>query len=164
MANGVLVLNADFRAMTVFSVPKAFLLVFLDKAEVIEKTDSSFLRTISHTYSTPSVIRLRKYVNMPFKGVMLSRQNIFKRDNHQCMYCGSRKELTLDHVIPRSRGGNSGWLNLVTACHTCNSRKGNRTPEEAGLTFNQKPYKPSFLIFLRDYTKNADAKWLPYLN
>ncbi len=163
MASGVLVLNADFRAMTVFSIPKAFLLVFLDKAEIIEKTDDVVLRTVSTAYNAPSVIRLRKYVNMPFKGVMLSRQNIFKRDNHQCVYCGSRRDLTLDHVVPRSKGGNSSWLNLVTACQACNSRKGNRTLEEASMSFSQKPYKPSFLIFLRDYTKNADAKWLPYL-
>lgn len=163
MARKVLVLNADFRALAVCSVSKAFLLVYLNKAEIVNKAENVFLRTVNQQFDMPSVIRLLNYVNVPYRGVMLSRQNIFKRDNGACVYCGATKELTLDHVIPRSRGGQTTWSNLVTACKRCNSKKGDSLPEEAQMLLPYQPFKPSFVVFLREFSGMGDDSWQPFL-
>ncbi len=164
MGKKVLVLNQDYTALTICSVPKAFLLVYLNKAELITEASGLVLRTVSKTFPMPSIIRLCSYVNVPFRGaVMLSRQNIFKRDGYSCQYCGSLKDLTMDHVHPRSRQGKSSWDNLVTACRTCNSRKGDSTPEEANMPLMKKPFKPSFVMFLRDFSGVMDDSWNIYL-
>ena len=159
----VLILNADFRAFSVCSVYKAFLLVYLEKAEVVKKAENSVLRTVNRVYDMPSIIRLNQYVNIPYKGVIMTRQNIFKRDGNKCVYCSSPESLTLDHVLPRSRGGGSNWNNLVTACKTCNSKKGDFLPEEIGMELPYKPFKPSFIMFLRDFSGLGDDSWMPYL-
>jgi 5-methylcytosine-specific restriction endonuclease McrA len=101
---------------------------------------------------------------MPYKGVVMSRQNIFKRDGYCCVYCGSRKDLTLDHVLPKSRNGKSSWTNLVTACQKCNSKKGDQTPEEANMRLPYQPYKPSFILFIREIAKMGDHHWRQYLD
>lgn len=163
MGRKVLVLNQDFRAITVCSAQRAFLLVYLNKAELISNAGNAFFRTVSSSFPMPSIIRLHSYVHIPYKGVVLSRQNIFKRDQHQCQYCGSRANLTLDHVIPRSRGGQSSWDNLITACKECNSRKGDYTPEEADMLLKRRPYKPSFFMFLREFSGQIDNEWMTYL-
>jgi 5-methylcytosine-specific restriction endonuclease McrA len=163
MLNRVLILNQDYSALTVCSVQRAFLLVFLRKAELIADVKDQSLRTVSTSYPMPSIIKLNGYVRLPYRGVLLNRQNIFKRDGNKCQYCGATNHLTLDHVMPRSRGGASSWDNLITACRNCNSKKGDFTPEEAGMLLKQKPYKPSFLIFLRDLSGNVDEQWYPYL-
>lgn len=163
MGRKVLVLNQDYSAFSICSVPKAFLLVFLRKADLICESTSEKLHSISQSFPMPSVIRLHKYVYVPYKGMMLSRQNIFKRDSSMCQYCGSTNHLTLDHVIPKSRGGRTTWDNLVTACQSCNAKKGHRTPEEAHMTLKIKPYKPSFVMFLRDFSGNVEDSWLPFI-
>lgn len=159
----VLILNQDYRALTVCSVQKAFILVYLNKAELIAEVGSIRLHTVSENFAMPSIIRLHRYINLPYKGVMLSRQNIFKRDGNRCQYCGSSQDLTLDHVMPRSRGGQSNWENLVTACKSCNSKKGDYTPQEAGMELARTPFKPSFIMFLRDFSGHIDEAWKPYL-
>ena len=159
----VLVLNADYRAFSVCSIYKAFLLIYMDKAEVVNKAKDVFLRTVDKAYDVPSVIKLRKYVNMPYRNVMLSRQNVFKRDGGKCVYCESKMDLTLDHVVPKSRGGKTTWGNLVTACKRCNSKKGNFLVEEVDMTLPYKPYRPSFVMFLRDFSGVKDESWSPYL-
>lgn len=159
----VLILNADFRAFSVCSVYKAFLLVYLEKAEIVKKADNAVLRSVNRTYDMPSIIRLNQYVNIPYKGVIMTRQNIFKRDGNKCVYCSSKENLTLDHVLPRSRGGGSTWTNLVTACKTCNSKKGDFLPEEIDMELPYKPFKPSFIMFLRDLSGLGDESWMPYL-
>ncbi|MDP5120969.1 MAG: HNH endonuclease [Spirosomaceae bacterium] len=164
MSRRVLVLNADYSAISLCTVPKAFLLVYLDKAELIASSDGNMLRTVNTNYPMPSVIRLNKYVSVPYKGVVLTRQNIFKRDNNSCCYCGSKKDLTLDHVMPKSRGGKTSWTNLATACRRCNTKKGNSTPEEAQMPLSVKPFRPTFIMFLREFDKSSEAKWLPYLS
>jgi 5-methylcytosine-specific restriction endonuclease McrA len=163
MSRKVLVLNADYSALSICSVPKAFLLVYLEKAELVADSPRGVLRTVDKSYPLPSVIRLNHYVSLPFKGVMLSRQNIFRRDGNRCIYCGSRENLTLDHVLPKSRGGKTNWDNLVAACRRCNSRKGDLTTEEMGITLARKPYKPSFIMFLRDFAGSIEENWLPFL-
>lgn len=164
MGKKVLILNQDYSALTICTVPKAFILVFLNKAELVAEANDMQLRTISSSYPMPSVIRLFKYVHLPYKGVMLTRQNVFKRDGQHCQYCGSNDDLTLDHVMPKSRGGKTIWDNLTTACKRCNSRKGDFTPEEARMTLRQKPFKPSFVMFLRDFSGNIEQDWWPYLS
>jgi 5-methylcytosine-specific restriction endonuclease McrA len=159
----VLILNADYRALSVCSVYKAFILVYLNKAVVVDKAKDNRIRTVTTSYDIPTVIKLHSYVSVPYKGVMLSRQNIFKRDNHKCVYCGSHQNLTLDHVLPRSRGGNASWTNLVTACKLCNAKKGDNLPEEVGMPLPYKPYKPSFVLFMKDSSSGYEESWKPFL-
>lgn len=159
----VLVLNQDYRALTTCNAEKAFILVFLNKAELIAEDASKAINTITKNFPMPSIIRLFQYVNLPYRGVILSRQNVFKRDSGRCQYCGSTRDLTLDHVLPRSKGGKTSWDNLITACKSCNSRKGDRTPQEAQMPLRYAPYKPTFLMFLRDFSGKVDTNWEPYL-
>jgi len=112
----------------------------------------------------PSVIKLKKYVNMPYKGVILTRENIFKRDGHQCQYCGTNKNLTVDHVVPKSKGGKTVWGNLVTACKSCNAKKGDEELGESGMKLNSYPYKPSYILFIREFSGHKHEEWKPYLN
>ena len=164
MNSRVLVLNQDFSPLMVCSVQRAFILVYLNKSEMVRPANGYKLHSVTHSYAMPSVIRLNRYVQAPYKGVTLTRQNIFKRDNFECQYCGTKKELTLDHVIPGSRGGAHSWLNLVSACKKCNAKKGDYTPEEAGMPLRKKPYKPSYAIFLKDYANGSVGEWDEFLN
>ena len=163
MNRKVLILNQDYSPISICSVQRAFLLVYLSKAELIQQAENLKLRSISMTYPMPSVVRLVRYVNVPYRGVVLSRQNVFKRDGFECQYCGNEADLTLDHVIPRSRNGKSTWSNLVTACKRCNSLKGDELVEESGLRLQNKPFKPSFALFLRSFSGYSCDEWKPYL-
>lgn len=160
----VLVLNYDYSPITVCTVQRAFLLVYLEKAEMLAGINGHVLRSISQTFPMPAVIRLGRYINVPYKGVVLSRQNVFRRDGFECQYCGSSKELTLDHVVPRSKNGKSCWTNLVTACKRCNTRKGDYTLEKAGLKLRRQPEKPSYIHFLKDHSGLMQNEWLPFLD
>jgi len=163
MGRKVLILNQDYSALSICSVSKAFLLVYLNKAELVAESSAYFLRTVSSSYPMPTVIRLNRYINLPYKGVMMTRQNIFKRDGCSCVYCGTHEDLTLDHVLPKSRGGRTTWDNLTTACKRCNTRKGNRTPDEIVMPMRLRPFKPSFIMFLRDFSGANDESWTPFL-
>jgi 5-methylcytosine-specific restriction endonuclease McrA len=164
MNSRVLVLNQDFSPLMVCSVERAFILVYLKKSELIRPANGHKLHSVTQTYPMPSVIRLNRYVNAPYKGVNLTRQNIFKRDNNECQYCGTRKDLTIDHVTPRARGGVDTWTNLVTACKKCNAKKGDYSPEEANMPLRRKPYKPSYSIFLRDHLSGQASEWDIFLS
>ena len=159
----VLVLNFDYSPITICTVQRAFILVFLKKADMVAALAGYSLRSVSATYSAPAVIRLNRYVHAPYKGVMLTRQNIFKRDGHQCQYCGSSRELTLDDVIPRARNGKSTWTNLVTACKRCNTHKGDFSLERSGLNLKRQPVKPSYLDFLCNSSGFMQEEWKPFL-
>lgn len=164
MNSRVLVLNQDNSPLMVCSVERAFILVFMNKSEMVRSANGHRLHSVSKSYPMPSVIRLIRYVNAPYKGVNLTRQNIFKRDNFECQYCGTRRELTIDHVMPRARGGKDTWMNLVAACKRCNARKGDDTPEEANMPLRKNPYKPSYAIFLKDHLHGNDNEWDLFLN
>ena len=140
----VLVLNFDFTPLNVTSLQRGFILVIKGKAEIIE-ADSNPIVTAYKEYVRPLIIRLLRYINYRGNSIRVNRQRVFKRDNHQCLYCGSQKELTIDHVQPRSRGGRNTWTNLVTCCSKCNHKKGNKTPEEANMKLRKKPYEPTFV-------------------
>lgn len=157
----VLVLNADYLPINVTTFKKAFKLVYKGKAEIVENTGDVMV-TYKKTYSRPSVIRLVNYVYIPHRKVVMSRENIFKRDGHKCAYCESNRYLTLDHICPKSKGGLNTWENLVTCCFSCNSKKGDRTPEQAGMKLLVKPFKPNPLYFISKIHKNK-TDWHPYL-
>lgn len=154
----------DYSPISVCTVQRAFLLVYLKKAELIKANHTHSLNTVSEKYPMPSVIKLGKYVNVPYKGVVLSKENVFKRDAFQCQYCGSQKDLTLDHIIPKAKGGKTSWNNLVTACRRCNALKGDNSLEEAGFRLNTSPGKPSYIMFLKELSARAYEEWKPFLN
>lgn len=163
LKESVLVLNQDYQAIGVCSTERAFILTLLEKAEMLSHNPAKRLRSVNKEFYFPSIIRLFSYVHFPYKKVNLSRHNIFKRDSHSCVYCGSKDALTIDHVVPRSNGGRDAWENLVTACQKCNSRKGSMTPEEAGLTLGYQPFRPSFVMFLSKFSGQVREDWKPYL-
>ena len=160
----MLVLNHNYEPLSVCNVKKAVILLFLGKAELIEASNGRSLHSISMTMPFPSIVRLSVYVRLPFKKIVLSRKNILRRDGHRCQYCGRAEvPLTVDHVIPRARGGQDTWENLVAACVRCNNKKGDRLPGEAMMTLNRKPIRPNHVMFIRDFVGSVDDGWKPYL-
>ena len=159
----VLILNQNYEPLHVCSVRRALVLIFRGKAEHVE-TGDEVVRSVSREYPVPSVVRLDRYVHAPRRGVVLSKRNIFKRDNYQCQYCGSReRQLTIDHIVPRRFSGPETWENLVAACVACNARKGDRRPEQAGLRLQRRPKRPNNITFIRNFVGVADHRWKPYL-
>jgi len=140
----VLVLNSDYTPINVTSLFKGFKLVDKGKAEILKAGDTPIIAG-KRTFERPLIIRLFKYVKFRIHKMKINRHRLFRRDEYQCVYCGSQKELTIDHVQPRSRGGRNTWTNLVTCCSKCNHKKGNKTPEEANMKLRRKPYEPTFV-------------------
>ena len=163
LSGHVLVLNQDYRAMAVCSVERALVMVLLHKAELVESQHDRMVRSAHAAFPWPSIVRLKAYVRVPYRRIMLTRRNVLRRDGNRCQYCGSRDRLTLDHVLPKSRGGPDTWENLVAACVPCNNRKGNRTPDEAGMRLRRIPFRPSHVMYLRDFLGTLDEAWKPYL-
>jgi 5-methylcytosine-specific restriction endonuclease McrA len=160
----VLLLNQNYEPMSVCSAKKAIILMFLGKAQMVERYDSLMVRSVNTQMALPSVLRLDRYIHVPRKRILLSRKNIIKRDRHCCQYCGSRsKPLTVDHVIPKERNGQDRWENLVAACVDCNTKKGNRTPEEANMPLLTVPKKPNYLYFIQNFFGKPEDLWRPYL-
>jgi 5-methylcytosine-specific restriction endonuclease McrA len=160
----VLVLNQNYEPMSVCNVRKAIILLFLGKAELIESHQGKALRSVTMTMPFPSVVRLGIYIRVPYRKIILSRKNILRRDGHRCQYCGRGDlPLTIDHIAPKSRHGEDTWENLVTACVSCNNKKGDRTPEEAKMPLVRKPMKPNHVMFIRHFVGNVDERWKPYL-
>ena len=161
----VLVLNQNYEPLNVCSARRAVLLVLSRKAEVLE-TANRVLRSPSVSVGCPSVIRLHYAVRRPHSRVALSRREVFVRDGYTCQYCGKHtRDLTLDHVIPRSLGGRDTWDNLVSACAQCNHRKGNRTPEQARMRLVRPPREPSANPYRLAYrlAVTPPQEWLLYL-
>jgi 5-methylcytosine-specific restriction endonuclease McrA len=162
----VLVLNQNYEPLNVCNLPRAFRLVFGAKAEVIEY-DHQVIRTPRESFRAPSVIRLQHHVRRPRPRVKLTRREVFNRDAHTCQYCGHQShDLTLDHVLPRHRGGGHSWENLVTACKTCNHRKGSRTPEEAHFHLVRQPFEPRsdvYSLFTPYLADDRNEAWRGYL-
>lgn len=162
-STNVLVLNQDYQPLSVCSVQRSLVLLFLGKAELLHDVPEQVVSTVSTTFDYPSVIRLKRYIRLPYKEVMPTRRNILKRDRMKCQYCETTQDLTIDHILPRSRGGEDTWTNLVAACTKCNQKKGNRTPDEANMPLKRKPFKPHHLTFLRDGLGRVQKEWKPYL-
>jgi 5-methylcytosine-specific restriction endonuclease McrA len=160
----VLLLNQSYEPLTICNVKKAMILIILGKAELIAKNEKKNIHTISYTFPWPSVVRLNGYIKVPYKRIILTRRNILKRDGHKCVYCGRGDlPLTIDHIIPRSKGGDDSWENLVSACLPCNNRKGDRTPDEADMNLRANPYAPNHIIFIKNNAGRVEETWKPYL-
>lgn len=163
----VLVLNATFEPINVTAVRRALVLMLKGVAQA-EEINPAEVHSATKAVHVPSVIRLLSYRHIPQQSRALSRKNILLRDRNTCQFCGSTfpaSELTLDHVMPRSRGGRSTWENLVACCYNCNNNKGDRTPEEAGLELVRRP-RPFTLHTSRQLMRligHKDEKWRKYL-
>jgi 5-methylcytosine-specific restriction endonuclease McrA len=160
----VLVLNASYEPLNVCTVRRAHVLLYKGKAEVVAQLDQP-LRSATASFTWPHVIRLVHYVRVP-RAIQrkISRRALFARDGWRCAYCGSAGgRLTLDHVVPRSKGGESIWENVVTACAPCNLRKGDRTPEQVGMTLKTKPRPPQPVLFIKLAAPRIPQGWTPYL-
>jgi 5-methylcytosine-specific restriction endonuclease McrA len=138
----VLVLNSDYTPINVTTVIRGFVLVSKGKAEILKSYDNP-IKTENQTFTKPLIIRLLKYVRYRIKNLKINRSRLFKRDSNQCVYCGSKKDLTIDHILPKSRGGKNTWNNLITCCLPCNLRKGDKTPEEARMPLRFQPRTPT---------------------
>src|SRR5256884_9537396 len=159
----VLVLNASYEPLNVTTVRRAHVLVFKGKAEVIEELEEP-LRSATDTFPRPHVIRLVQYVRVPRTlQRKISRRALFARGGWRCVYCGTTAgRLTLDHVVPRSRGGDSVWENVVTPCAPCNLRQGNRLLHEAAMELPHLPRVPAPVLFIRLAAASIPSSWQPY--
>jgi 5-methylcytosine-specific restriction endonuclease McrA len=164
--NPVLVLNATYEPLNVVSVRRAVLLLLKEKAEIVEAAEA-WLRSEELALPVPLVIRLVYYVRIPRRfSLPVSRRTVMARDNYTCQYCGAqlgKSQLTIDHVLPRSRGGNTHWENVTTACGPCNRRKGSRTPQEARMPLLRKPRRPQYLAFTLLEGSRAPKVWNKYM-
>ena len=162
MNRKVLVLNQNYEPLSICSAKRALVMVFLGKAEVVEEAGT--VHTVSRALPLPSVVRLWMYVHKPRNDIPLTKRNILRRDGHRCQYCGTTQgPMTVDHVIPKDMGGKDTWENLVCCCVRCNNRKGNRTPEQAGMKLIRPPKRPNFLYFVHTFVGEPDPSWKPYL-
>jgi 5-methylcytosine-specific restriction endonuclease McrA len=160
----VLVLNQNYEPLSVCSVKRAIILVYLGKAEIIEKHDGYMIHSVTVSIPLPSVVRLGFFIQVPNKRVLMTRKNVVKRDGHRCQYCGdNRAPMTVDHVIPKIYGGKDTWENLVCACIKCNNVKGNRTPEQAGFKLLRQPRRPTQITFIQQFVGISDQRWRQYL-
>ena len=145
----VLVLNSNYAPMMVCTAKRAICLDVLNKIDVLANYEEQ-VNSPSITFNLPSVIKIRNFVKYDNLSVDLNRKNILSRDEHMCQYCGAKNSpLTIDHIVPKGRGGQDLWENLVTACKPCNQKKGNKTPEEANMLLKENLKGPiDFIIFI----------------
>lgn len=184
MDSSVLVLNSLFQAVQITGVHRAFRLFYAGRARALAPDftaydfenwcdlpvgiDDEVIRTPSRRIRIPRVIQLVHYDRVPHREVRFTRRNIFYRDRNRCQYCGKafvQRDLNLDHVVPLSRGGRSEWTNVVAACVPCNSRKGNRFPEEAGMGLIRQPKKPAGHPLVRaNWIGRFHEEWKTFLD
>ena len=159
----VLVLNQSYEPLMVIGAKRAIILLLSEKVDSLE----NYREKIHSTYLSlplPSVIRLREYARIKRKGIVLSRKNILKRDNHTCQYCNVRSvPMTIDHIISRKKGGIESWENLVAACVPRNTSKGNKTLRDAQMELMKTPRKPTMILHLQKFVKQFQNSWRPYL-
>jgi len=159
-----LVLDSSYTPRGIISSFRGFVIAWKGNAEVVQNHDCKFkVQDPEAEYWKPSIIRVNQYVNQRGHRVPLNKKNIFKRDGNTCIYCGSnrRQDLTIDHIVPQSRGGKNTWENLVTSCKNCNNNKGHMDVES--FTDKKiKPKKPHYLAMLRG-SGNIPEEWEPYL-
>lgn len=157
-----LVLNASYEPLCVVAARRAVVLVLDDKADVLHGAGTT-VRSARLSVEVPSVIRLRYYVKVPYRRrAALSRRAVLLRDSHRCQYCGSRAD-SIDHVRPRSRGGEHTWENVVAACRPCNVRKRDRLLEESGMVLSREPAAPRQMAWVVVAVDGVPEHWEPYL-
>jgi len=159
----VLLLNQSYQPLMTVGAKRAIILSFTDKVEVLERYAEEIC-SVSLSIFIPSVLRLKDYVKFSKKRIPLSRKNILKRDGHLCQYCNSKSNfMTIDHIIPKHKGGEDSWENLVAACIPCNTKKGNKLLKDINMKLSRKPKIPSILFNLQNDLSNAQNSWKPYL-
>ncbi len=159
----VLVLNTNYSPLMICTARRAICLKYLEKVEILE-TYNYIVHSPSISLNLPSIIKLRDFVHYNSMDVVMSRKNIMIRDKHTCQYCGSKSSsMTIDHIIPKDRGGNDNWDNLITACQQCNKKKGNLLPEEAKMPLNRQPRKPNRIHYFQQFINHDQTAWRPYL-
>ena len=161
-----LLLNASFEPLKVISWQRAITMMFLGKVEVVEEYDHE-VRSVSLALRMPCVVRLLSYVKLTRRRPPLSRLNLLARDGFSCQYCSTElsfRDATIDHILPRSQGGTTTWLNVVAACHHCNRKKGGRTPMQAAMKLRNRPYAPDWLPVLTvRFRKEMPPAWVTFL-
>lgn len=163
-----LVLNQDYRPLCVISWQRAVILAhFENKAEVVKENPHFMVRGIRVSFQAPHVIKLRSYVSQKIVKIRFHKGSVYLRDKGTCQYCASKvtiKAATYDHVLPRAKGGQTSWNNIVIACYKCNQKKNSKTPEEAGMKLLSKPSKPSHLplAFLEKNKRHLPEEWLEF--
>jgi len=140
--NSVLVLNSDYSPINVTSFKRGFNLLYKGKAEAVKSSDELIYCGL-YVINKPIIIRLNNYVKYKFRKMRVNRHRIMRRDGHTCVYCGSKKNLTIDHILPKSKGGGNTWSNLVTCCSPCNLKKGDKLLHESGLKMITPPSEPN---------------------
>lgn len=159
----VLLLNQNYEPLSVCKARRALVLVMLQKAEPVERS-GMFVRSMRMQMALPSVLRLNYYVKVRRKSVPVTKRNVIRRDKHTCQYCGRHNgEMTTDHVMPRSLGGEDTWENMVCACPECNARKGSRTPVQAGMPLMRLPRQPHYFTFAITSLGHVPEVWRQYL-
>ena len=165
-----LVLNADFRPLSYFPLSvwcwkDSVMAVFLERVNIISRYEK-IIRSPSTEMQLPSVISLKSYIKRTSKPVF-NRYNVFLRDNFTCQYCGSKQDLTFDHIMPRSRGGENSWINVVTACSPCNVRKGQRSLKKSNMYPKKYPFIPTITTLQKNalhYPKNfLHESWIDFM-
>ncbi|MEZ4246725.1 MAG: HNH endonuclease [Polyangiales bacterium] len=177
----VLVLNRSYHPVRITSAKEALSLLFCGRAEALDagyephdfaewsrlpvEAGAPQVRTMRGALRVPTILLLREYNRIPRTPLRLSRRNVFLRDGNRCMYCDDEEgELTIDHVLPKSRGGQSQWENLVACCRACNLAKGRRTPDEAGMKLREKPLRPTWTVVIQlDGLRDPLPAWEPFL-
>jgi hypothetical protein len=162
-----LVLNNAFIATHIISSSRAFVIHYKGNADILTVHPNAFFKTITteDRYAKPSIIRVNKWIHLDYNKIPFSRENVFRRDQHACVYCGEKRKdlLTLDHVLPRSKGGTDTWENVVTACRRCNNEKSDLLIEEWGRT-HPNPYRPHYLLLMhKNIGTRVPDEWKPYL-
>ena len=158
-----LVLNATFEPLSIVPARRAVCLVLEDKADLVEEEPDVAVHSASLVVPVPLVVRLRYLVKVPYhRRTSLSRRAVFARDGHRCQYCGDPAD-SIDHVVPRSRGGAHEWENVAAACRPCNLRKRDRTPDEAGMPLRSQPRIPRELSWVATAVQRVPEAWKPYL-
>lgn len=159
-----LVVDSSYMPRSIISVERAFVIYYKGNAEIVNNYPTHFNTANPEViYPKPSIIRVFRFVNVKYENVPLTRKNIFKRDNYECVYCGddNRKALTLDHVVPKSKGGKDRWSNLVTCCYDCNQEKADLTLEEWGKE-EPRAYRPHYLLLMKK-VNYIPKEWNDYL-
>ena len=159
--NSVLVLNADYFPINVTSFKRGFSLLYKGKAEVVKSTDELIPCGLG-TIKRPVIIRLNNYIKYKTRKIRVNRNRIMRRDGHSCVYCGSKKNLTIDHIIPKSKGGENTWMNLVTCCSPCNLKKGDKLLHETNMRMIKKPTEPN--IFSDSAGQYLQKVWSEFQN
>ena len=164
LSRKVLLLNNSYEALGIISSKKAIIMLLSKKVDYIEKT-KELIRSEKLNIIIPDIVKLKTYIYIKNRKIALTRKNIFKRDQYKCQYCGGGNNLllTLDHVIPKQKGGVDSWENLVSACTKCNINKGNKFLSDTRMKLLKKPKQPHYLMFLQDYVNIEYNKWKPYL-